>query len=205
MSSETFLRLPEEKRSRFLEAAWQEFTEFSFADASISRIVRHARIPRGSFYQYFVDKEDLFTYLLGLAREHIFGAYHSMVVSAKGDLFKAQVLCYDRFVLQASSHADVIFDRCLMILRKNSGFHLKTLLTAQSECMILDTIWDDLDTRMLRSQERTYVRNVFLLTLLALAAMVGETLSNPERAEENRALLINQLDIIRQGSLAERE
>ena len=64
MCSETFLRLPEEKRTRFLDAAWEEFTKVPFAEASINKIVLRARIPRGSFYQYFTDKKELFAYLL---------------------------------------------------------------------------------------------------------------------------------------------
>ena len=50
MCMETFLRLPEEKRTRFLEAAWEEFTRVSFAEASTNQIVRRAGVPRGSFY-----------------------------------------------------------------------------------------------------------------------------------------------------------
>ena len=42
MCKETFLRLPEEKRRRFLEAAWGEFTRVKFADVSINQIVRQA-------------------------------------------------------------------------------------------------------------------------------------------------------------------
>ena len=126
-----------------------------------------------------------------------------MVVKGGGDIFKAQMLCYDRFVSQTTSHPDIIFDRCLMILQKNAGFNLQMLLPAQPECVILNTIWDDLDIGMLRSQEHIFVQNVFLLTLLALAAMVMDTLTHPERAEINRALLLQQLDIIKQGSLAE--
>ena len=49
MCKETFLRLPEEKRSRIINAAWDEFTTVSFANASINRIIRGAGIPRGSF------------------------------------------------------------------------------------------------------------------------------------------------------------
>lgn len=71
MCTETFLRLPEEKRSRFLNAAWEEFTSTRFADVSINQIIRKAKIPRGSFYQYFLDKEDLFAYLLEEVREHV--------------------------------------------------------------------------------------------------------------------------------------
>ncbi|MBQ2739471.1 MAG: helix-turn-helix transcriptional regulator, partial [Oscillibacter sp.] len=64
MCSETFLRLPEEKRRRILDAAWEEFTRVSFSDASINQIVQRSGISRGSFYQYFRDKEELMAYLM---------------------------------------------------------------------------------------------------------------------------------------------
>ena len=59
MPTSTFFRLPEEKRERLMDAAWAEFTSTSFTDASINRIIHSARIPLGSFYQYFQYKEDL--------------------------------------------------------------------------------------------------------------------------------------------------
>ena len=71
MCTETFLRLPEEKRRRFLDAAWEEFSGARFTDVSINQIVRRAGIPRGSFYQYFSDKEALFAYLLEEVRNHV--------------------------------------------------------------------------------------------------------------------------------------
>ena len=63
MPSDTFFRLPEAKRERLMEAAWDEFTAVRCSDASINKIIRSAGIPRGSFYQYFADKDDLFLYL----------------------------------------------------------------------------------------------------------------------------------------------
>ena len=49
MCTDTFLHLPEEKRTRFLEAAWEEFTRVSFAEASTNQIVRRAGCPGGAF------------------------------------------------------------------------------------------------------------------------------------------------------------
>ena len=69
MPSSTFFRLPEEKRERLMQEVWKEFTRVSYAEASINRIILGARIPRGSFYQYFEDKNDLFLYLLDIIRE----------------------------------------------------------------------------------------------------------------------------------------
>ena len=55
----TFFRLPEEKRGRLIDACWAELAQVRFTDVSINRIITAAHIPRGSFYQYFDDKDDL--------------------------------------------------------------------------------------------------------------------------------------------------
>ena len=56
----TFERLPEEKRNRILQAARAEFIRYPYEKTSINRILAEAEVPKGSFYQYFDDKSDLF-------------------------------------------------------------------------------------------------------------------------------------------------
>ena len=67
MPKETFFNLPDEKRQHITDIAIDEFANHDFANASISRIVALAGIAKGSFYQYFTDKEDLYSYLLEMA------------------------------------------------------------------------------------------------------------------------------------------
>lgn len=69
MPKPTFFNLPDEKREWILECAIDEFAEQPYENASISRIVRNAKIAKGSFYQYFDDKMDLFLYILKVAGE----------------------------------------------------------------------------------------------------------------------------------------
>lgn len=69
MPTQTFLNLPEPKRQRLIEIAIEEFAENDFRNASISRIVAKAGIAKGSVYQYFTDKEDLYLYLIHLAAQ----------------------------------------------------------------------------------------------------------------------------------------
>ncbi len=57
--TQTFFHLPKEKQKTLLKAAINEFTQYSFENASINQIIKEASIPRGSFYMYFRDKEDL--------------------------------------------------------------------------------------------------------------------------------------------------
>jgi AcrR family transcriptional regulator len=64
MPNDTFFNLSEEKRELICAVAVEEFAEYSFDQASINRIVANAGIAKGSFYQYFEDKKDLFLYIL---------------------------------------------------------------------------------------------------------------------------------------------
>lgn len=69
MPTRTFLKLDQEKQLRILRAAKKEFSRVPFNKAIIANIVRDADIPRGSFYQYFENIDDLFVYIL----EYMYG------------------------------------------------------------------------------------------------------------------------------------
>ena len=62
---DTYLNLSPEKRDRVLSAALSEFARAGYTQASVNRIVKDAGIAKGSFYQYFNDKEALFLYVFG--------------------------------------------------------------------------------------------------------------------------------------------
>ena len=59
MPKSTFYNLPKEKQDKVLEAARKEFFRAEDDEILIKNIVADAKIPRGSFYQYFESKEDL--------------------------------------------------------------------------------------------------------------------------------------------------
>jgi AcrR family transcriptional regulator len=66
MPKQTFFNLPEEKRQTIVSVAIEEFASYGFESASINRIVASSGIAKGSFYQYFADKLDLFMHLVDI-------------------------------------------------------------------------------------------------------------------------------------------
>lgn len=66
MPKDTFYNLPQEKRQKIEDAALSEFSANNYDQASINQIIELAGIPKGSFYQYFQDKKDLYRHLLEL-------------------------------------------------------------------------------------------------------------------------------------------
>ena len=72
MPHSTFLNLPEEKKTRIIDASVKEFLNRQYEKASINKIIKSANIPRGSFYQYFENKEDLYFYCLSEIYKDVF-------------------------------------------------------------------------------------------------------------------------------------
>ncbi len=98
MVKPTFDRLSDEKKERMMDAITHEFSEHSFTEASINQIIKKAQISRGSFYQYFNDKEDCYLYLL------------QVIAQEKYILFQD--------VVQQSEHKNV-FDEYISMLKRS--------------------------------------------------------------------------------------
>ncbi|MDE6455268.1 MAG: TetR/AcrR family transcriptional regulator [Dysosmobacter sp.] len=202
MPSETFFRLPEEKRSRFLDAAWEEFVRVRFADVSINQIIKKAGIPRGSFYQYFIDKEDLFLYLLDGVRAHVRDLYRAALVQAEGDVFQAQLACFDGLTSLQDLEREPVLGRCVLFLKNNQGVDIQKLVPGQPGRMLLDGLWDLLDLTAFRRKDREYIYNVFALLMAALGSAFMDALCHLEERDACRAALALRLEIIRDGCLA---
>ncbi|RKD32973.1 TetR/AcrR family transcriptional regulator [Thermohalobacter berrensis] len=69
MPKNTFFNLPEDKREKILDSAIDEFAKYSYHKASINRIVKKSGIAKGSFYQYFEDKKDLYKYIIDISTQ----------------------------------------------------------------------------------------------------------------------------------------
>lgn len=71
-----FLKLPEDKRLRIIEAAGQEFGAHGFEGASLNRIIAAAGISKGAMYYYFDGKGDLFATVFRFAEEQLLDLRH---------------------------------------------------------------------------------------------------------------------------------
>ncbi|TWT06409.1 TetR/AcrR family transcriptional regulator [Planococcus sp. CPCC 101016] len=85
----TFYNLSKEKQLHLIEAAKEEFSNASLSDASIANIVKAAGISRGSFYQYFEGKEDLYFHLLNSYTAERKEFFRKTLQKTDGDLFQA--------------------------------------------------------------------------------------------------------------------
>ena len=198
MCSETFLRLPEEKKNRFLDAAWEEFTNVSYADASINKIVSRARVPRGSFYQYFTDKQELFFFLLSGMLKHFYEEYNRMLDNCQGDIFQTQLHCFDRVVVKRQ--LTPLFAKGLEIMQLNPMFLMEIIVKKEMAYNVWESAREHIDHGMFRDTETE--KQAFVMSLVTLVMTMTDAVTCPERAERCRNDLSLRLDILKNGTLA---
>lgn len=198
--TETFLRLPVEKRNRFLDAAWEEFSRVKFQDVSINQIIRRAGIPRGSFYQYFSGKEELFDYLLVEVQNRFVQTCRELLDRTGGDIFQAQLRLFD-LIAGWDGTSMPMLNRCLGILQINPGLDLKRLIAGRLEQRIPPELMEKIDVSRLQSQDPVFVRRVFLMCITALGGTLVDCFLRPDRTESCLRELEAQLEIIQHGSL----
>lgn len=88
MPKRTFYKIDKEKQECIIRAAVLEFSKVSFNEVKISNIINNAGIPRTSFYDYFVDKRDIYKYVLVLIKDEKTKFMSNIINDEKGNFFE---------------------------------------------------------------------------------------------------------------------
>ena len=87
MPKTTFFRLPDDKRERILRCAIDEFHRKGFEKANIGEIAARAGVAKGSMYQYFDNKRELFLYTARWTLEFFMTRIDRQTPLAEMDIF----------------------------------------------------------------------------------------------------------------------
>ena len=195
MPTSTFFNLPPPKREKLLRAAAAEFTRKSCGEVSINRIIQAAEIPRGSFYQYFADKMDLFHYVLRHFGEDLESLLMESLSACGGRPMDMPLELYDR--ASAHFHASGGDLHCVVdIIRQNAGLDISRFVDLST---LRQNTVERLDLRGLdiRSPEELEALTELLWesSIHALAFACCGMLTE----QESRAHLARKVALIRRG------
>lgn len=197
MPKDTFFRLKEEKRNKIENALIDEFSSGSFEEASISNIIAKAGIPRGSFYQYFEDKDDAVKYIMKkfLNLEH--EKMKELLKETKGDIFETTIRIYD-YMVETSLNDDrnKLIKNILQELRKNNInlFEIEGKLENNKQ-----RIEEILDTTQLNIKQEKDVF-YFLRILTAITRSISmEVVTGKISKKKGKETLVCELEILKRG------
>ncbi len=157
MPKETFFRLRDCKRERIMRAAIHEFVENGFARAKIGDIADNAGVAKGSIYQYFEDKKELFVYCAEWGLEVFMKKLDERMHIGDMDVFeyfqdsvsKAEVLNEERelaLFMQAIAREPGLTDASLKNMYNVGDIYIKKLL---QNSKMKGTVRKDIDDDLL--------------------------------------------------------
>lgn len=201
MPSSTFFHLPDEKREKLLRVARREFARVSYSDASINKMIQAAEIPRGSFYVYFQDKEDLFLYLMEEYSKQVTQLLQRVLQEKEGDVFAAFLALFDlaQGYIQNPSEQSAVREM-MEILHRNVGMGHSMLFLAGGRDKWVKDLLPLIDPGRLCLREEEIPALVELLCSIT-GPMLGEAMLSEESAGI-RERYCSFLNMVRYGCAA---
>jgi AcrR family transcriptional regulator len=86
MPKETFFNLNEEKQEKVMRSAISEFLKHGFEKGNIGDIAKNAGVAKGSIYQYFENKRELFLYSVKWSTQLMMKKYSKYMVVTDKDI-----------------------------------------------------------------------------------------------------------------------
>lgn len=198
MPTDTFNKLPEEKKTKVILAAKKEFARASLKDASIKNIVEDAGIARGSFYQYFDSKEDLLQYLLKEHVEEMNKKLEDTLKETDGDIFQVFISIYDYMVNECINKGEADFFKRIFEELKTSQDNMFMVDMKKYKPKDISEYYDLVNKKDLRikSVEEFRLLNRMLHAVTKKAIVCSFRYDSKEKARED---YLKQLEYIKYG------
>lgn len=197
MPKQTFFNLKEDKKEKIEKALIKEFSRNSFEKASISNIILEANIPRGSFYQYFEDKEDAIYYIIDKYLEKEKNKIYQYLLKNKGDIFETAVNIYeDMAKITERDENERLFKNILQEVKKNN-------INIFGECK--EMLRSKRTIEKMINKEELKIENdddlqYFLRILNAIVRAISmEVVLKKITFEEGKQRLIREIEILKKG------
>ena len=190
MPSKTFINLPEEKKKKLIISAMNEFSNNTFIDASINKIIINAGIPRGSFYMYFEDKVNLFEYIIDSYTIRLKEIVNNSLKSTKGDLRETFSILYDETFIRIKKIKYNIFFKNVFIF-----FNLNRDKFLSKGHNLFEEVKENINKDNIKSDDLEFVFTTLMHTLFI---GISDALQNDEEDKEKQNYL-RKLDMICYG------
>jgi len=196
MPKNTFYNLPEEKKEKIIAAAKEEFTIFPLYKARVSNIISKAGIPRGSFYQYFVDLEDLYFYVIDKYLDNIYSV-GAEYISKTTDLIEFANLTFDYDYDAFSNDSRHKFMGNVLRSISDNEEYIKKFNDKRTT--YIKMIFDEMDTTKIRFQNEEEFYKIYHLIQSIKRMIVQKSMFDKLSKEEALKEFKWHLNIIENG------
>ena len=202
MPKGTFFNLPEEKRERILMAVVKEISRVPIDKISINKIIHDAEISRGSFYQYFIDKDDVIKYVtydyIKNIRERVVESFRA----SEGDVFKAVEIILRGTMEYIIKSGNINFSKNILIQVKTDVEKTIALAVNSTDC-ILKIFKENMDISKLKEKNNEAIDDLLQMIFSIFKETVTRIFYDINNAELEYERFVRQIEIIKWGAIKE--
>lgn len=194
MPNKAFYNLDTNKQNNILNAAKKEFSDNFYEDASINKIIKEINMPRGSFYLYFQNKEDLYLYILELYLKEFKNILLELLKQNNYDIFDSFINLYD-YILNTNKVEKNLVDKIFINMNsKRFEYAIPKILKKEVDGSIINLIKEK-DNSI--NEENISIVISILIPILFIN--VSTALSETSNKEIIKSFYIKQINIIKKG------
>ncbi len=201
MPKPTFFNLPPDKQDNIIQAAMTEFAQNPFKKVTIDNMVNRAGIPKGSFYQYFDNKDDVYRYIFKTLTEEkkevlasVYGAMETLDFRDFMVLLCTTGAQFDTRSLNQMDLRDRFLHQCNAELRDD----ILTMMKDQSNALLEVVLTHYVKTGRLRADlDIPFTAELFTLLIIGLTRDIGPQVEDPKALALER--IEKLLDLMEQG------
>lgn len=199
MPTSTFFNLPVAKREKLINAVKQELARVPFDQVSINRIVNDAQISRGSYYQYFNDKEDMLEFILQSVKQELIKSVETSLKNRSGDIFASAKDILDHIIsMGINSENSKIIQNIIthFKMQENLFFNESSIHFKQQVLEIYNKFVDYSSLRMDSLNDFVHIAEILLSQVIWTVAMIFRDIQNENKYYKDFCI---KLEILKHG------
>ena len=189
MPKSTFYNLNNEKREKIEKALKNEFTRNTFEKASISNIIEEAQIPRGSFYQYFEDKEDALKYIIENFLNDEKKQIERLLIQNEGNIFSTTLDLYSYFVDKNYNESEIKLFQNIINKLRNENVNIFKDIKQFKDLRDIDKTNCYINTNMLNIENEKDIEYMLrIITCILRAEIIDVMLKKVSKEKRKRGI-----------------
>lgn len=197
MPKQTFFNLRDDKKEKIEKALIKEFSHNTFEKASISSIILEANIPRGSFYQYFEDKEDAIYYIIDKYLEKEKNRIYQYLLKSEGDIFETAINIYeDMAKITEKDENEKLFKNILQEIKKNNINIFDERKEMFKSKRTIEKMINKTELNIENEEDLQYFLKILNVIVRAISM---EVVLKKITVEEGKKRLVKEIEILKKG------
>lgn len=199
MPHKTFDNLSSTKKKSLEAAALDEFSKYTYEQISINRIIQSIGMPRGSFYLYFNDKEDLYLYIINKYYCIFFDLISNVLDNNQDDIIKFYGAIFNTIIEYCDKGCyGAMFKQFFLGLNRNIENKVLEKLMSEYRFGLVDKIVETFGPLLAYNKHDDVKDVIFILNDILIHALTAYYILNID-LEFIQKRLSNQLNIVKNG------